>query len=403
MGEWLRHQLGRRPWWMNALMLFCAYMALFYVPWDLFVKPVDVDEEVWFGIRFHGFAAKALAVPHWFVYAAGLVGFWGLHRWMHPWAAVYAAQMTLAMVVWPLLYVESDWRYVNSAVAGAVFGWLTWVLWRAKPWFQPPRGTFGERYGPGWALVTGASSGIGLAFARRLAQDGVSVVLAARQAGPLASAADELAKQHGVEVRAVACDLATREGVAQCLAAVEGLDLAVLVNNAGAGYAGRFELQSPERLHALVQLNCATPVALAAALVPKLRARGRGAVIFTGSVSGAQPLPLHALYSATKAFDNFLAEGLWGELHDSGVDVLALEPGATETGFQRAAGQKAHAGDSAERVVEVALRALGRQPSVVAGAYNWLRANAGARLLPRSLLALLAKRVMERQTPETMR
>jgi short-subunit dehydrogenase len=83
--------------------------------------------------------------------------------------------------------------------------------------------------------------------------------------------------------------------------------------------------------------------------------------------------------------------------------VLALQPGATETGFQRAAGQKAHAGDSADRVVEVALRALGRQPSVVAGAYNWLRANAGVRLLPRSLLALLAKRVMERQTPETIR
>jgi hypothetical protein len=402
MGEWLRHQLGRRPWWMNAMMLFCAWMALVYVPWDLFVKPVAVDEEVWFGIRFHGWAAKLLAVPHWAVYAAGLVGFWGLHRWMHPWAAVYAAQMTIAMVVWPLLYVESDWRWVNAAGAGLVFGGITLALWRARGWFQPPRGTLAQRYGS-WALVTGGSSGIGLAFARRFAKDGVSVVLAARHAGPLASVADELAKQHGVEARVVACDLATREGVAQCLAAVADVDLAILVNNAGAGYAGRFELQSPERLDALVQLNCAAPVGLTAALLPKLRARGRGAVIFTGSVSGAQPLPLHALYAATKSFDNLLAEGLWGELRGSGVDVLALEPGATETGFQRAAGQTAHAGDSAERVVEVALRALGRQPSVVAGAYNWLRANAGVRLLPRSLLALLAKRVMERQTPETMR
>jgi uncharacterized protein len=403
MGEWLRHQLGRRPWWMNGMMLFCAYMALVYVPWDLLVKPVDVDEEVWFGIRFHGFAAKVLAVPHWAVYAAGLVGFWGLHRWMHPWAAVYAAQMTLAMVVWPLLYVQGGWRFANAAVAGAAFGWITFVLWRARPWFQPPRFAFAKRYGGGWALVTGASSGIGLAFARRLAQEGLSLVLAARRAGPLTAAADELAKQHGVEVRVVACDLATREGVAQCLAAASGLDLAILVNNAGAGYAGRFELQSPERLDALVQLNCAAPVALAAALLPKLRARGRGALIFTGSVSGVQPLPLHALYSATKSFDNLLAEALWGELRGSGVDVLALEPGATETSFQRAAGQKPHTGDSADRVVAVALRALGRQPSVVAGAYNWLRANAGARLLPRSLLALLAKRVMERQTPETMR
>lgn len=402
MGEWLRHQLGRRPWWMNAMMAFCAWMALVYVPWDLFVKPVAIDEEVWFGIRFHGWAAKWLAIPHWAVYAAGLVGFWGLRRWMHPWAAVYAAQMTLAMVVWPLLYVESGWRWLLAVGAGLVFGAITVVLWRARGVFQPPPGSLKQRYGD-WALVTGASSGIGLEFARVLARDGVSLVLAARREDALANVAGELARQHGVEARAVACDLATPEGVRQCLAAVAGLDLAILVNNAGAGLAGRFDLQDPERLAALVHLNCTAPVALAGALLPKLRARGRGAVIFTGSVSGCQPLPLHALYAATKSFDNLLAEGLWGELRGSGVDVLALEPGATETEFQRAAGQTAHAGESAERVVRVALRALGRQPSVVSGAYNWARANVAMRLLPRSLLALLAKQVMARQTPEALR
>jgi hypothetical protein len=402
MREWIQHQLGRRPWWMNLMLLFCAWMALVYVPWDLFVKPVAADEEVWFGIRFHGWAAKLLALPHWAVYAAGGVGFWGLRRWMHPWAAVYAAQMTLAMVVWPLLYVESAWRWVNAVAAGGVFGWITLVLWRARGVFQPPQGSLKQRYGD-WALVTGASSGIGLEFARALARDGVSLVLAARRVDALASVADELAKQHGVAARAVACDLATPEGVQQCLAAVEGLDLAILVNNAGAGYSGRFDLQSPERLAAMVQLNCAAPVALTAAILPKLRARGRGAVIFTGSVSGCQPLPLHALYAATKSFDNLLAEGLWGELRGSGVDVLALEPGATETEFQRTAGQTAHAGESAEKVVRVALRALGQQPSVVSGAYNWLRANVAMRMMPRSLLALVAKQVMAEQTPESLR
>jgi short-subunit dehydrogenase len=402
MGEWLRHQWERRPWWMNLMLLFCAWMALVYVPWDLFVKPVALDEEVWFGVRFHGWAAKLLAVPHWAVYAAGLVGFWGLHRWMHPWASVYAAQMTFAMVVWPLLYVQSEWRYVNAAAAGAVFGWISFVLWRARGWFQPPPAALRERYGS-WALVTGASAGIGVEFAKVFARGGISLVLAARRADRLAQLADELTKQHGVEVRAVPCDLATPEGVAACLAAAEDVDLAILVNNAGAGYAGRFDRQSPERLAALVQLNCAAPVALTAAILPRLRARGRGAVIFTGSVSGCQPLPLHALYAATKSFDNLLAEGLWGELRGSGVDVLALEPGATETEFQDAAGQTAHAGEPPEQVVRVALRALGRQPSVVSGVYNWLRANAGLRLLPRSLLALLAKQVMERQTPESLR
>jgi short-subunit dehydrogenase len=306
------------------------------------------------------------------------------------------------MVVWPLLYVESDWRYANAVAAGAVFGWITFVLWRARGWFQPHTGSLRERYGS-WALVTGASAGIGVEFARAFARDGISLVLAARRGDRLATLADELRKAHGIEVRAVACDLATFEGVKACLAAVEGLDLAILVNNAGVGYQGRFDKQSPERLMAMLQLNCAAPLALTAALLPGLRARGRGAVIFTGSTAGWQPLPLHALYAATKAFDNLLAEGLWGELRGSGVDVLALEPGPTETEFQVAADELAHPGEPADKVVRVALRALGRQPSVVSGVHNWLRANAAVRLLPRSLLALAAKQVMEKQTPEPMR
>lgn len=119
------------------MLLFCAYMTLIYVPWDLFGKPVAVDEEVWFGIRFHGWTAKLLAIPHWIVYAAGTIGFWKMARWMHPWAAVYMLQMTIAVVVWNVLYVEGASRFVFALLGGVVFGWITSVLWRAKDVFQP--------------------------------------------------------------------------------------------------------------------------------------------------------------------------------------------------------------------------------------------------------------------------
>jgi short-subunit dehydrogenase len=197
-----------------------------------------------------------------------------------------------------------------------------------------------------------------------------------------------------VRVRCVACDLATEAGVRALLDACADLDVALLVNNAGVGYVGRFHEQDPARLAAMVQLNCAAPVALTAALLPKLVARKRGAVIFTGSVSGSQPLPLHALYSATKAFDNFLGESLWGELQGSGVDVLSLLPGSTDTEFAARADELPHAGASAAEVVADALAALGHQPSVISGWFNWARANAGVRLLPRSVLALVAKGVI---------
>jgi uncharacterized protein len=219
-------------------------------------------------------------------------------------------------------------------------------------------------------------------------------VLAARRADKLEQLAHELRENSGVRVRCVACDLAADGGVRTLLEAVADLELAILINNAGVGYVGRFHEQEPARLAAMVQLNCAAPVALTAALLPKLVARRRGAVIFTGSVSGSQPLPLHALYSATKAFDNFLGESLWGELQGTGVDVLSLLPGSTDTEFASAADELPHEGASPAEVVGDALAALGHQPSIISGWFNWLRANAGMRLLPRSVLTLLAKGVI---------
>lgn len=402
MSDWIRHHLGRRPLWMNALLLFCAWMTLVYVPWDLFAKPVALDEEVWFGVRFHGAWAKALAVPHWAVYAAGLVGLWGMRPWMWPWASLYVGQVAFSMLVWPLLYVGGLGGLASGLVSGALFAWLARALWRARERFEEPPLRLRERYGD-WALVTGASAGIGAEFARAFAREGLSCVLTARREDRLQALATELEKQHGVQTRTVGVDLARPGGARQLLDAVSDLDLAILVNNAGVGYAGRFDRQDPERLEAMVQLNCAAPVVLTAEILPKLRARGRGAVIFTGSVAGCQPLPLHALYGATKSFDNLLGEALWGELRGTGIDVLSLLPGSTESEFHDVAGELPHPGEPAAKVVAVALRALGHQPSVISGVFNWLRANAAMRLAPRSLLTLAAGKVTASQTPPDLR
>jgi hypothetical protein len=177
----------------------------------------------------------------------------------------------------------------------------------------------------------------------------------------------------------------------------------VFINNAGFGYAGRFDKQDPERLRAMLHVNCVAPTVLASRLLPPMRERGQGAMIVLGSIAGRQPLPRHALYSATKAFALLLGEALWAELRGSGVDVLVLEPGPTESEFRDVAGESLReVGEPAGDVVALALERLGRQPSVISGWFNWARANA-LRLAPRSLAALAAEQVILKQTPPELR
>jgi short-subunit dehydrogenase len=251
--------------------------------------------------------------------------------------------------------------------------------------------------------VTGASAGIGAEFARAFARDGLSVVLTARRADKLRELASELEKTYHVATRVVAADLADAAGPGRVADAVADLEIAVLVNNAGFGASGRFEKLAPERLREMVQLNCLAPVLLTHRLLPAMRARGRGAIVITGSIAGRQGLPLHGVYSATKAFDLLFGESLAVELEDQGIDVLVLEPGSTETEFQQVANETPHPGESAAEVVAVALDALGRHHTVVSGWFNWLRANAAGRLAPRRLVTSVAEELMAAQTPEHLR
>jgi hypothetical protein len=130
----LRQALAPRPWWMNAMMLFCLYMAVVYLPWDIFIKPVEGDQEVFFGYMFTDWGAKLTAPIHWAIYAAGAWGFWKMRPWMHPWAALYVAQIAIGMFVWALLD-ERGLGWWSGAIAAVPFAALTWVMWRAKDRF----------------------------------------------------------------------------------------------------------------------------------------------------------------------------------------------------------------------------------------------------------------------------
>lgn len=398
MRDWIRGQLGRRPLWMNALLGWCAYMTVVYVPWDFFVKPVAEDAEAWFGFLLRGWAAKATEPLHFALYAAGLYGFWRMRPWMWPWASLYVAQIAIGSLVWSVSHFGGVRGWATGLASAIPIAALAVALWRARDRFQPPRGTLGARFG-GWAVVTGASSGIGRAFAEAFAREGLPVVLAARRVDRLREVARAIEERHGVATRVECIDLASADGAARLADAVADLDVGVLVANAGFGDAGRFETRDEAKLRAMVELHCTAPLVLAHRLIPRLRARGRGALLFTGSLAAKQPMPLHATYAASKAFVALLGEALWAELRGSGVEVLVVEPGTTETEFQAVAGEIAHAGESAEQVVEAAFAALGRQPTTGVGWWRWLRSNVAMRTLPRSWLALGAERATSRYVP----
>ena len=132
----VRADWATRAWWMNLAFYFCVYMTLLYVPFDLFLKPVAVDHEIWFGVALTGWWAKATEPLQWLTYGAGAYGFWKMRAWMWPWAAVYAAQVVVAMFVWNVVNPRGGGA-VAGTVAAAFFAIPMVALWRARSEFQP--------------------------------------------------------------------------------------------------------------------------------------------------------------------------------------------------------------------------------------------------------------------------
>ncbi|MCH1492178.1 MAG: SDR family NAD(P)-dependent oxidoreductase [Luminiphilus sp.] len=256
--------------------------------------------------------------------------------------------------------------------------------------------SFKAQYGP-WALVAGASEGLGAAFAEALAQRGLNLILVARREAKLKAFASQLTGQFGIDVVTRAEDLA-RTGVGSDLLTSLEHDIGLVISNAAYSAVGRFQDVELPDLQQVLAVNTATPLALAHTLVPRLVARGKGGLVLMSSLSGNQGSANIATYAASKAFNTVLAEGLWQELGAQGVDVIACCAGAIRTpGYQNAqVGDEAPGILDASVVAERTLNALGSGPVTVPGGLNKFADFLMRRLLPRST----AVRLMSNNTKE---
>lgn len=195
--------------------------------------------------------------------------------------------------------------------------------------------TFAQRYGP-WAVIAGASEGTGSAFARKLAEQGIKLVLIARREAPLTVLADELRAEFGVECVTASIDLATPDAAERMAQAVGKRDVGLFISNAGADSYGAHFLDQPlADWDALVARNVVTVMRSCYHFGGRMRVRGRGGILLVGSGACYGGLPGIAVYTATKAFDLCFGEGLWAELRPHHVDVLSLILGRTDTPAHR--------------------------------------------------------------------
>ena len=248
--------------------------------------------------------------------------------------------------------------------------------------------------------MTGASSGIGADIARELVERGHNVVLAARREDRLRELADELAAS-GVRADVVKCDVTDADSRARMQSAIaeHGLEVEVLVNNAGYGSGGLFQELDAEGEVRMVQTNCEAVVALCAHYVPQMAGRGRGAVLNVGSTAGFQPLPRQTTYSASKAFVNTFSDALGADLAGTGVSVTVLCPGPVETEFGEVAGLQeelmsapAFTRKTSRETAAAAVHGIEKGRRVVTPGFVATAASIGGQHTPRSLLLPLLRR-----------
>lgn len=252
----------------------------------------------------------------------------------------------------------------------------------------------------GTTLITGASSGLGVEFAKRFAARGSNLVLVARRADRLEQLAAELRASANVHIEVLPADLGVPGAALALRNELEHRKIRItsLINNAGFGSHGAFDVADPERMAGEMQLNVGAVVELSRTFMPQLL-QGRGALVMVASTAAYQPTPGMAVYGATKAFVLSFTEALWAEARGTGLRVLAVSPGSTKTEFFDVVGtDDASVGrqQTPAQVIDAALRELDRtngRPSIVSGRINRITA-LSTRLLSRRALARTSARVL---------
>jgi short-subunit dehydrogenase len=245
-----------------------------------------------------------------------------------------------------------------------------------------------------WALVTGASAGIGKALAEELAAGGAHLVLTARRQDRLENLAQALRAKHGVKTEVFAADLAEASAPEKIFAFTQekGIEVELLINNAGFGQYGELQKAETQRLLDMVQVNCSAVVHLTRLYLPEMVVRRRGDVLILASTASFQAVPYISTYAATKAFDLLFAEGLAEEMKPYGIRVCALCPGTTESEFHALAGQEKfiRSAETAEKVARTGLQSLAAGKSyVISGLANYMGAQS-QRIVPRRMVTRIA-------------
>ena len=268
-------------------------------------------------------------------------------------------------------------------------------VWRWLPEMSRTLNAWTDRYGP-WALITGASDGIGREMAREAAGRGLDVVLVARRRSLLETLADEIAASTRA-VRIIDADLAHEQGVTDVLNRIADLDVGLFAACAGFGTSGPFLSADADREIRMLHVNCRAVMTMTLALSRRMRPRRRGGIVLMGSLVGFQGVPRAAHYAATKAYVQSLAEGLRRELAPEGIDVLSSAPGPVASGFCEVANMRITNGVSAATVARETLDALGRTGTVRPGLLSKLL-EVSLAPLPRRLRVRVLEQVMRGMT-----